>query len=247
VKKDLKQKIKTDEFRTGLEIAVDWAAQHREGLKIGLVVGAVALAAAGGVAYARAHREAEAERAFSEALESFRVPLAAEQPEGAERPPGPVFATAEEKYTKALGGFEGVDRRYGRTSQGLRARYYAALCRVELGQTAEAEKGLREIAARKEPGTLEPALARLALADLLRRSGRTDLAVDAYKQILDDPTTPLPRDHALMSLAGALEEARRLAESRAAYRRLVEEHPDSVYASEARARAERLETAAEGS
>ena len=46
-----------------------------------------------------------------------------------------------------------------------------------------------------------------------------------------------------MSAAQTLEDAQRFAEARAAYRQLTEEFPASVYAAEARARAEYLATA----
>jgi hypothetical protein len=46
-----------------------------------------------------------------------------------------------------------------------------------------------------------------------------------------------------MSLAATLEDANRLAEARASYRRLGEDFPASVYAGEARRRAERLQPA----
>ena len=49
-----------------------------------------------------------------------------------------------------------------------------------------------------------------------------------------------------MSLAGTLEDAKRLAEAVAAYKRLTEEFPASVYAGEARRKADYLQTAAQG-
>ena len=124
---------------------------------------------------------------------------------------------------------------------GLRAQYYAALSPLELGQYAEAEKALKAIQARG--AGLEPALARLALADVDRRSGRSTRRSRRIRAIADDPSASLPRDHALMSAARTLEDARRFAEARAAYRRLAEEFPASVYAAEARARADYLATA----
>ena len=124
---------------------------------------------------------------------------------------------------------------------GLRAKYFAALSRLELGQYAEAEKSLKEIQARG--AGLEPDLARLALASLYRRSGQVDKAVEAYRAFATNPSASLPRDHALMSAAQTLEDARRFPEAPATYRQLTEEFPASVFASAARARAEYLATA----
>jgi hypothetical protein len=49
-----------------------------------------------------------------------------------------------------------------------------------------------------------------------------------------------------MGLASTLEDARKLAEAQVSYKRLREEFPGSIYAPEARRRAERLSTAVEG-
>jgi outer membrane protein assembly factor BamD (BamD/ComL family) len=169
----------------------------------------------------------------------FEAPVASEAPLGADKPGGQVFATAEDKYKTAAAAFEGVDRRFGSSSVGLRARYYAALSRIELGQYDEAEKALKEIAG----GTgLEPELARVALAGLYRRSGKVDQAVEAYRGLATNPAANVPRDFALLSAAQALEDAKRWTEARAAYRQLVEDFPASVYATEARQRAEYLQT-----
>ena len=52
------------------------------------------------------------------------------------------FATAEEKYKKAAAAFEGIERRYPSLPEGLRARYFGALARLELGRVATAETAL---------------------------------------------------------------------------------------------------------
>jgi outer membrane protein assembly factor BamD (BamD/ComL family) len=64
--------------------------------------------------------------------------------------------------------------------------------------------------------------------------------------MVDDATLALPRDHVLMALSHTLEDANRLPEAGAAYRRLADEFPASPYAPEARERAEYLEGASRG-
>ena len=156
-----------------------FSVAHRDELRIGAGVAVVLLAAVGALGYFQGQRAKEADRAFRDALTTFEAPVTSEIAAGADRPAGPVFATSEEKYKTAAAAFEGVDRRFGSSKTGLRAKYYAALSRVQLGQYAEAEKALKEIQALG--GGLEPELARLALADLYRRSGQVDKAVEAYR------------------------------------------------------------------
>lgn len=241
MKKELKQQIKHDEFASGLEKAIAWASSHGDELRIGLGVVVVLLAAGGSLAYFRSQRAREAERAFLDAVASFEAPVSGESPPGAEPATGQVFATAEDKWKTTAAAFEGVERRYGSLAFAAQAKYFAALARIELGQYAEAEKSLKELQARG--GGLEPQLARLALAGLYRRQGETDRAVEVYRSLASDPATALPRDYALLCLAGTLEDAKRSAPARAAYQELVEYYPASVYAAEARRRAEYLATA----
>jgi TolA-binding protein len=208
-------------------------------------VAVVLLAAYGALAYFQSHRSREAERAFQEALAAFQAPVSSEVPPGADRPAGQVFATADDKYKTAAAAFEGVERRFGSMTLGVRAKYYAALARIELEQYAEAEKALQELQTGGKD-ELVPDLARMALAGLYRRSGDTDRAVEAYRSVVSSPTTSLPRDYALQSLARTLEDAERYEEARAVYRELVEEYPASVYAARARARADYLAIAGQG-
>jgi len=240
LKKELKEQIKQDEFASGLEEALAWISAHRDEVRIGAGVIAVLLAAGGAFAYFQGQRSREADRALRDALTTFEAPVASALAVGTDRSSGQLFATAEDKYKTAAAAFEGVERRFGSTATGLRARYYAALSRIELGQFAEAEKSLREIQA--HGGGLEPELARVALAGLYRRSGQVDKAVEAYRGLATNPSANVPRDFALLCAAQTLEDAKRWAEARSTYRQLVEQFPASVYAAQARTRADYLQS-----
>jgi tetratricopeptide (TPR) repeat protein len=244
VKRELKRRIKQDEFVSGFEQTLAFARQRSKELQIVAAVVLMVAVGAWGVSAWQQRRALEAEQAFAGALEIFNAPVTAELPLGSPPPAGTVYATAAEKYNKAAAAFADVAQRFASQPVGVRALYYAGIARMEAEQTAEAEKTLGEVAGRREPGALAPALARLALGELYRRTGRTDQAVDAFRQVVDDPQAPVPRDHALLSLAATLDEAGRSAEARAAYVRLSQDFPASVYAAEARRRSEFLETAA---
>jgi tetratricopeptide (TPR) repeat protein len=246
VKKGLKKQIKQDDLVSGFEYVWHWVSAHAAELRITLGVLVLVGAGAWAMSYFQSKRAREAEQALAEAVQVYEAPVAAEVPEGFDDPRGPAYPSEDDKLKKAVAAFDGIERRFGSTPQARRARYYAALCRIRLATYPEAEKGLSELVAQKGDAPLEAALARLALGDLYRRQGDVDKAVDAYRQAVDDPGLPFPRDHALMNLAAILEDARRLSEAEASYRRLTEEFPTSVYAGEARRRAEYLKGAARG-
>jgi hypothetical protein len=244
LKKELKRQIREDEFKTGIEHAIEWSRAHMEQVRVALLVAMVSGGILLGLSAFRNQRTQASEAAFAAALETFTAPIEGELAEGAERPAGPVFGNAEEKFKRAAAGFDGVARQWPSLPAGRRARYYAALCRVELGDLDNARTALADLAARRDESALEATLARMALADLEQRAGHVDKAVDAYRQMADDSALPLPRDYALMRLGSTLEDARRTQEAGQSYRRLVEEFPQSVYAPEARRRMEQLQAGA---
>lgn len=246
MKKELKRQMKQDELVTGAERAWTWLSAHREAAGVTAIVVVVAAALAGGIAYLQGQKAQEAQRSLAEALDIYHAPVGTELRPGTPRPPGQVEPTPQDKFLKAAAAFDGIERRFGSQPVALTAAYYSALSRMELGQNAEAEKALSALAARREEGRLEPALARLALGDLYRRIGETEKAADAYRQAAEDASLTIPRDHALMSLASLLEEAGRLADAQATYERVATEFPTSVYAADARTRVQYLEAAPKG-
>ncbi len=244
MRKELKKQIKQDDFVTGLDLASHWIREHSREIQIALVAAVGLGAAALGVSYVREGQRSEAEKAFEEALTTFHAPLESEVPVGAPRPTGPVFKTVAEKYQKAAAAFDGVGRRFSSQDSGRRARYYAALCRVEMGDLAGAEKDLKALSSAQEAASpMDAALARLALAEAYRGLGKPDQAIELYRQMADDPALMTPKDHVLIRLASLLEEQRKFSEARASYRRLMDAYPSSSYAAEAGRRVEYLKTA----
>jgi hypothetical protein len=243
MKRELKRQIKQDEFVSWLDHTIAWLRAHeREAKMTAAIVLAVAVGWLGISTYMRSRARA-ADEEFAAALRTFHSPVAGQTSPEAD-PQQKVFPTAAERYRQAAQEFAEVHRKYGSQAAGRRARYYEGLSRLELGQHDEAHKALSEVASSRSAKELEPALARLELAELELRRGKVDEALKLYRQMADDTSFTLPRDHVLMALSSALEQARRLPEAREAYRRLADEFPESVYASEARRRADYLKPVA---
>jgi tetratricopeptide (TPR) repeat protein len=237
LRKSLKRQIKEDELVSGYASAGVWIRAHADQVKTGAVAALVLAVAVGGLLYFRSQRVSESQRAFDDGLEAFGKAVAQPAQEGAP-------AAKEERLKAALAALDGVAGRYGSLAVGLRARYYAALCRLELGERDKAEPVLREIAEKGKTGAMESALAELALARIERAQGGAAPAIVRYEKLLGTQSVGLPRDYLLMSLAAALEEAGRPKDAAAGFRRVVEETPSSPFAGDARSRAQYLKLAA---
>ena len=115
------------------------------------------------------------------------------------------------------------------------------MCLVELGQLKEAETALNAIAALRDPGAIEPAMARLRVAEIiLQQPGRGKDAVAFYKSLIADEAAGLPRDRLLFGLAESYESAGEKLEARRAYADLMNRHPQSPYAQDARQKVDAL-------
>ena len=233
------------DFRTHLKRHLFWEAllkirafvTQSSVLKPALAVGALVLVLSG-LYYGQKYRISAAESAFARATEVFHQQVGPTAPAGLEG--GLRFNTEAEKFQKAKTMFDDVASRYKSLPAGPRARYYSALSLLELGQSKEAEVALREIAALRNPDAIEPAMARLRIADLMLREGRAAEAATYYQTLIGDEASALPRDLLLYGLAESLEAAGQKIEARAAYLDLVNRHPQSPYAQDARQKIDAL-------
>lgn len=234
--KELKNELRRDEVGDALKEARAFLTRS-EIVKPALAVLALFLVL-GGLYYGQKFRGSMAESAFARATEVFHAEVGATAPEA----PGgsEVFKTANDKFQKAKGMFDEVARSYGSMPAGRRARFYSALCLVELGQVTQAEDAFAPIAALRDPGALEPAMARLRLAELALLSGRARDAAKSYETLIADVASGLPRDRLIFGLAEALAAGGDKLAARRAYTDLVNRHPQSPYAQDARLKMDAL-------
>ncbi|HET8644546.1 MAG TPA: tetratricopeptide repeat protein, partial [Vicinamibacteria bacterium] len=205
MKRELKKQIKQDEFVSWLDHTLAWLRAHEREAKVtGAILLALAVGWLGFSSWSRSRARA-ADEDLGAALRTFHTPIAGDP---AAEPGQKSFASPAERYRQAAQEFAEVHRKYGSQTSGRRARYYEGLCRLELGQFDEAQKALSDAASGRGGKDLTPELARLQLGELELRRGRVEEALKVYRQMADDTSLALPRDHVLMTLSTTLEEAK---------------------------------------
>lgn len=215
----------------------------------GGVVVAAAVAAGGYYAWQQ-QRASQAGELLSDALIVLESPIAAPPATGEdadavwEQPPG-TFPTDEARLEAALASFSAAADGYPDLRSGIAARYEAAAALVELGRLDEAADAYRQvIAAAGDP--LHAAVARLGLAETRILGGDAAGAVELLEQESMDPEPVVPVDAVLMRLGHAYELGGQDTDALAAFTRVIEEFPLSIYAAEARRKADALDAAASG-
>ena len=234
--KELRHELKRDEVGDALQEARGFLTRS-EVVKPALAVIGLFLVLAG-LYYGQKFRAGSAEASFARATEVFHADAGTTL--SVVPKSGEVFKTSAEKYQRARTLFDDVAKSYGSMPAGRRARYYSALCLVELGRFKEAEEALKPIAALRDTDALEPSMARLRIAELVLRDGRPRDAANFYKGLIEDQASGLPKDRLLFGLAESLEAAGEKLEARRAYSDLVNRHPQSPYAQDARQKVDAL-------
>ncbi len=225
--------LKEDKLRTVFEEYEQFAKEHYR--EISLVVG-LALVIVGlvvGLKYLMNQQEAGANAQLGEALETFHAYVGTPAA-GTLGPDAKTFPTAKEKYTKALSQFTsmtnvtGYQRLLAEQKAVRIARYHVGLCQAELGDEAGAIKTLNQVVDDKDKDIAS--LARFALAGQLVTTGKTADAVKLYQNLVDHPTTAVPKATAQLALADAYR-ATQPAQARQIYQLMEKEYAtDSVVA-----------------
>lgn len=215
----------------------------------GAVVVVVAVAAGGYVLWQQ-QRASNAGELLSDALIVLNSAIAAapEDADGAEaawEQPAGTYPSVEARLEAALERFTVAADSYPDLRAGVAARYEAAAALVELGRLDEAADAYRQvIAAAADP--LHAAVARLGLAETRILGGDAAGAVELLEQESMEAEAAVPVDAVLMRLARAYELSGQDADALAAFTRVIEEFPLSIYAAEARRKADALDSASTG-
>jgi hypothetical protein len=220
-----RHELKDDKIKSAFEEYEQFAKQHYREIAMAVGMALVIVGLVFGLRYLMNREEEAANAQLGAALEDFHGYVGLINPGSST----PTFASAKEKYTKALAEFSAMAEPKGWATllpaqRAVRiARYHVGLCQAELGDNTGAIKTLTQAADDRDADIAS--LARFALAGQLANAGKTADAMKQYQILEDHPTTAVPKATAELAHADALR-ASQPAEARRIY-----EHMQKEYAS----------------
>jgi TolA-binding protein len=207
---------------------------HTPILAAGIVILVVIIGVAAFVTW-RSQTDSRSREMLADAMTVAQTRVAPAPVPGAAPAPMPAggFPTEQARDEAALARYMALADEYPSTDAGLEARYHAAATLTVLGRYGEAEQRYQEVIA-KAGTSVYGQMAKLGIADTEVASGKFDNAIATYRGLVTSSTGDLPVDGILMQLAHAYEAAGKTGDARQAFKRIVDEFPQSPYAADAK-------------
>jgi len=221
VDQQTKAALKKDKFVSTTTHGLEWASENRQSVIVngGILLAVIVIAIVSAAVYNS--RSEAASVAFGAAMQAYQTPLA--QP-GEAVPPGVTTYPSIAERAKAAGAlFQAVANKYGMTPDGRNARYFAGLTYIEAGENQQAEVTLKKVAGGWDSDL--GALAKFALAQLYRNTGRDPQAIDLYKKLIAKPAATVPAGLAQLQLADLYQLEGKADEAKTIYANLKDKDP----------------------
>jgi predicted negative regulator of RcsB-dependent stress response len=187
--------LKGDKFAQATKTSVTWLSGHRSGVMRWIISAAVVVLLGAGLLIFWNIKATAANAALGAALDTYGASLAET---GAPAQQG-VYATSAERSKAANQQFSAIAQQYGWLPEGNKARYFAGVTSQELGQTATAQAELKKAADSWDHNLSN--LAKMALANVYRQTGRDAQAIDLYNAIVAKPSDTVSAGVAQLNLA----------------------------------------------
>ena len=192
-----KAALKHDQFVDTTKHGLEWASENRHSVIVtsSIILGVILVLVGAGVFYN--NRSQAASAAFGNAMQTYQSPIA--EP-GQQVPPGmKTYPNVVDRAKAANALFMATADKYSITTDGKNARYFGGLTYIEAGENQSAETALKQVADSWNSNLA--ALAKLALAQLYRQTGRAPQAIELYNQLTAKPTDSVPAGTAQLQLA----------------------------------------------
>ena len=233
-----RHKLKENDLAYTVARTRDMVEQRRKEVLV-IVVAIIAVTAViGGYLAWRASRDGKAQALLASALTISEAPVYTPPPPAPGSPP-PVqppgtYRTDRERLDAALPRLQSAADAYPDSEAGITARFHLAAALAEAGRFAEAEQRYQEVIQKAGSRSLYRQTAKLGLGEAQLAQGKGDAAIATFKELTTDANGNLPVDGVLMQLGRAAIAAGKTDEATRAFTRVVDEFPQSLYASEAR-------------
>jgi len=233
MKAEERHHLKENEFANSVA-RVAAVAQANRSRVVAIVIAAVVIVAVGAAFMTWNNRKRDqigAEFAKAMAVAQSQIAPPSSIP-GAVQATG-TFPTLQAKQEATLKAFQQVAAAYPNADEGIAAAYQAANTLLAMERLPEAEKAYQDVISRAG-SRIYGTMAKMGLAETLVAQKQFDRAIKEYTDLSAVRDGGIPVDAVLMQLARTYAKAGKPTEARAAFKRVVDEFPESGYATEAR-------------
>lgn len=243
-----RRELKENEVARMIGATREFTQQHGNRLTTALVALVVIAAAIYGFLAYRNRQQSQGQDLLAQAmvvLNTAVVPVTAtsnpgDAPAAAGIGAKGTFSTEAQKLNAALPKLKAAADAFPETQAGIQARYHLATTLAALGQQKDAVTQFDEVVRRAGADSLYGRMAQLGKADAQVAAGQVDSAIATWKELAAKKDANLPEDAILMQLARAYQAKGNTEEARKTFTEIVDNHPDSPYAGDARKELESL-------
>jgi predicted negative regulator of RcsB-dependent stress response len=223
-----RKELKHDRVRETIEHGAEAVLSHTRIASITILVAIVLLAGYYGWKIYNDRQTAQAQAAFDDAMKLFNAPILVP---GQPSLPGEVsYVDPAQRSQDAEVRLAAVAAKYSNTSPGRLARYYSALCLMDLDKLNQASEELKKL----ENGSDKEvaALAKFQEALIAERTGKNDEAIPILRALSNSGSILVPKPLVLLELAGILRQTDPK-EAATIYEQIKKDYPNTNVADEA--------------
>jgi tetratricopeptide (TPR) repeat protein len=216
--------LKKDKFAQAAASSASWVGEHRTGVLRWVTSTAVVVVLAVAALVWWNMRTGAADQALGHAIDLYSAPLA--QP--GEPPQKDAYTTSAARATEANREFVAIAHDFRWLPEGTKARYFAGVTYLELGQNDKAETELKAAAGSSDRNQAD--LAKYALAGLYHQMNRDSQAIDLYNAIVAKPSETVSASVAQLALADLYVAEGKQDQARALWTKIAAMNKDSAAA-----------------
>jgi predicted negative regulator of RcsB-dependent stress response len=223
-----RKELKHDRVRETIEHGAEAVLSHTRIASIAILVAIVLLTGYYGWKIYNDRQTAQAQAALDEAMKIFNAPVLLP---GQPSLPGEVsYVDPAQRSQDAEVRLSAVAAKYPNTSPGRLARYYSAICLMDLDKLNQASEELKKL----ETGSDKElaALANFQKALIAERTGKNDQAIAILRALSSSGSILVPKPLVLLELAGILRQTSPK-EAIALYEQIKKDYPNTNVADEA--------------
>lgn len=221
-----RRQLKQDRFAETAKDAAEWTAGHRRAVAWGIGLAVIAVAGYFGFTTWQDQQSEKANAALGAAMRTFSTPLRAPGTPAGDAQDS--FVTVTERAKAASKEFKAAADQYDKLpypKAARIARYMEGVTTAQAGDNAQAEKALKSVADSRDKSV--GALAKMALAQLYRDTGRQSDAARIYKDLQEHPADTVSKVQAQLAMA-EMYESTDPQQAATLYKQIQQENPGNA-------------------